>query len=53
VKTEDILNIISSLKDKTGEVKLIMDDLQHLAEHLAEAAKIGKAIIQKVEEIKR
>ena len=53
MKTEDILNLISTLKDKTGEVKSIMDDLQRLAEHLAEAAKIGKSIVQKVEEIKK
>ncbi len=53
MKTEDLLGILNMLKDKTGEVKSIMDDLQQLAEHLAEASKIGKRIIQKVEEIKK
>ncbi len=53
MKTEDILNLISTLKDKTGDVMAIMDDLQHFAAHIAEAAKIGKEIIQKVEEIKK
>jgi len=53
MKTEDILNLISMLKNKTGEAKTIMDDFQRFAEHLAEAAKIGKDIIQKVEEIRK
>jgi len=53
MKTEDLLNLISMLKDKTSEVKAIMDDFQQFAEHLAEAARIGKSIIQKVEEIKK
>ena len=53
MKTEDILSYISILKDKTGEIKAIMDDLQQLAECLAEASKIGKRIVQKVEEIKK
>lgn len=53
MKTEELLNLISTLKDKTGEIKSIMDDIQLLAEHLSEASKIGKRIIQSVEEIKK
>jgi len=53
MKTEDILNLISTFKNKTGEVKSIMDDLQRFAEHLAEAARIGKIIVEKVEEIRK
>ncbi len=53
MKTEDLLNLISMVKDKTGEVKLIMDDFQRLTEHLVEVAKIGKSIVQRVEEIKK
>ncbi len=53
MKTEEILNLIMMLKDKTGEVKMIMDDFQQFTEHLSEAAKIGKNIIEKVEKIKK
>lgn len=48
----DILELISMIKDKTGEVKAIVDDLQQLAEHMTEIAKIGKRILQRVEDIK-
>ncbi len=53
MKTEEILNFIVTLQNKTGDIKAIMDDLQKFAEHLVEASKIGKVIIQKVEEIKK
>jgi hypothetical protein len=53
VKTEDMLKFFSMLQNKTGELKAIMDDIQQFSEHLAEASKIGKRILQKVEEIKK
>jgi len=53
MKTEDILSLVIALKDKTGDIKAIMDDFQKFAEYLVEASKIGKTIIQKVEEIKK
>ena len=53
MKTEDLLNVLSMLKDKTGDLKLIMDDIQQLAEHLTEASKVGKRILQRIEEIKK
>ncbi len=53
MKTDEILSILSMLKDKTGTIKEIMDDLAHFAEHVSEAAKIGKSIMQRIEEIKK
>lgn len=53
MKTDDILNLLLMFKDKTTDVKLIMDDFQKFALHLAEAAKIGKEMIEKVEKIKK
>lgn len=50
MKSEDLLNLIL---DKTTEVKAIMDDFQHLTEHLAEVAKIGTGIVEKIEKIKK
>lgn len=53
MKTEDLFNFISMLKDKTTEIKAIMDDFSQFAEHLVEASKIGHRILQRVEEIKK
>ena len=60
MKTEDILGLISLVKNKTVEVKLIMDDIQDISERMStiaknigEVAKLVKNIVQKVEEIKK
>ncbi len=53
MKTDDILSLILTFKDKTTELKSIMDDFQELADHLSKVAVIGKSMIEKFEKIKK
>jgi hypothetical protein len=60
MKTEDILNIISLVRDRAEDVKSILDDVQRvsnifadIATGLAELSKLAKGIVVKIEGLKR
>ena len=60
MKTEDILAILSLVRNKTGEVKLIIEYVQEISERLSviaknigEVASLFKNIIESVEDISK
>ncbi len=60
MKTEDLLSLISILKDKTVDVKSILTEIQSLSEQfsimaisIGEIARLAKNIVGKIEKIKQ